>query len=110
MKLHRLATYGWYRISDADAGRLARTHLVRLPKPGYELRVLLGDGRWGYLSRQKLILSDEFQNARRWVWAVRLDTNEWGRVPEPKPARTKRRHGRFSSRRDRRSSRTRRRR
>jgi hypothetical protein len=90
VKLHRLATYGWYRVSDADAGRLARHNGARLPKHGYELRVQWPDGRWGHLKRTKLIISDEFQNARGWAWSVRLDANEWGRVPEPSRSRMSR--------------------
>lgn len=53
MKLTYLDS-GHYLVSKHDAGRLARRGpLGRLPKPGHEARVILDDGREGWLTRTK---------------------------------------------------------
>lgn len=61
---------GHYRVSDADAGRLAADAQAKVPRPGYELRVDLPSG-WGpaWLKRTP----HRHHNARGWVWAVMPD-------------------------------------
>ena len=64
--------YGIYYISDKRAGALARvTERGKLPKWGYELRVMIPDGA-AWLRRTALILSDPVKRRgkRNWVWSV----------------------------------------
>lgn len=73
----QLLSHGFYRVSDVDAGRLARTANVKLPRDGYETRVELPDGREGWLTRTPLETvtaraygMSESPKGRGWVWAV----------------------------------------
>ncbi len=61
--------HGHYRVSDADAGRLARGVKRKLPRHGYELIVELPDGRLAALSRTPLRFGPNAPK-RGWVWAV----------------------------------------
>ena len=64
--------YGIYYISDKRAGSLARaTERGKLPKWGYELKVMLPDGP-AWLRRTTLILTDPVKRKgkRNWVWSV----------------------------------------
>ena len=44
-------SHNHYRVSDADAGRLAKAVNAKLPRPGYMLRIELPDGRAADLLR-----------------------------------------------------------
>ena len=64
--------YGLYYISDKRAGKLARaTERGKLPRWGYELKVMLPDGL-AWLRRTTLTLSDPVKRRgkRNWVWSV----------------------------------------
>lgn len=67
---YKLIDTGFYRVTDAEAGRLAKaTPLKRLPRRGYELRVTLTNGRTAWLQRTAhQYYRDSPQ--RGWVWAV----------------------------------------
>lgn len=68
-----------YRVSDADAGRLAKARPPAsgnsLPRHGYELPVTLPDGEFAWLSRTPLRTSAYGFKApkRGWVWYVHAD-------------------------------------
>lgn len=69
MKLTHIS-HGFYRISDADAGKLARDANTHLPREGYELAVVLPNGDEAWLARTSF---KYYQNSpkRGWVWSVR---------------------------------------
>lgn len=70
---------GLYRISDAEAGRLARESHTRLPSPGELRTVNLPDGSFGYLGRtvlHKIYFSDAPK--RGWVWFVAPAPSSFG--------------------------------
>ena len=62
-------SYGHYRVSDAEAGRLARGVGKKLPEHGKELRVELPDGKLAWLTRT---IYRQYTDApkRGWVWAL----------------------------------------
>ncbi len=72
--------YDHYRVSDTDAGRLARRVGKSVPKGyGHELRVVLDDGRHAWLKRTPYrvghTLGDGYATTadvpkRGWIWAV----------------------------------------
>lgn len=65
-------SYGHYAVTDKEAGRLAKaTPRGRLPRVGYELCVDLPNGKRGWLTRTKLLMTDPIKNKRGWVWTVR---------------------------------------
>lgn len=64
----RHISHGFYRVSDAEAGRLARAVGKHLPKPGMELRVQLPDGRLAWLQRTPM--AGGGPRRRGWVWAI----------------------------------------
>lgn len=61
--------HGHYKISDADAGRLAREAGRPLPRHGYALIVELPDGRRADLLRTPYRFAKDAPK-RGWVWAV----------------------------------------
>lgn len=44
-------SHGFYRVSDRDAGKLAKAVGAKLPGPGRELRVSMPDGKLMWLQR-----------------------------------------------------------
>ncbi len=64
MKLRHLS-HNHYIVSDASAGILVREVNTKLPKPGYEVSVVLPNGMPAWLKRTPYQLK-----ARGWVWAV----------------------------------------
>lgn len=81
----RHISHGFYRVSDREAGQLARGVGKPLPKHGYELRVELSDGRLAWLSRTPTQYSLREGPARGWVWAV---SGIGGRRSNPTSARS----------------------
>ena len=74
MDSRRHLSHGHYRVSDKEAGALAREVGASLPKIGYELRVEV-DGRAMYLTRTPLSATTAAAYRmsapkRGWVWAV----------------------------------------
>lgn len=61
-----------YRVSDADAGRLARASAHgRLPRPGHSIDVTLPDGARAELLRTPYTRAGHTDAPKRgWVWAV----------------------------------------
>jgi hypothetical protein len=70
MKLTHIS-HGFYRISDADAGKLARDANTHLPHHGYELAVVLPNGDEAWLARTPSTFSVKNSPKRGWVWSVR---------------------------------------
>ncbi len=63
--------YGHYKISDADAGKLAKEAGKTLPKHGYQLTVSLPDGEIVHLLRTPYSANGHKDAPKRgWVWAV----------------------------------------
>jgi len=71
MRLQHIG-HNHYRISDADAGRLAKAVGQKLPEHGYELRVELPDGIRAWLSRSPYRYEKDSPK-RGWVWVVFSD-------------------------------------
>lgn len=70
-------SYGFYVLSDADAGRLAKDAGTHLPRHGYELGVELPNGLKAWLIRTPAMHGIRM-NKRGWVWAVyRRTGKEW---------------------------------
>lgn len=69
MKLTHIS-HDHYRVSDADAGRLARAVGRPLPRHGYELIVVLEDGRTAALKRTPYGSGHTDAPKRGWVWCV----------------------------------------
>jgi hypothetical protein len=74
---HTHMSHGFYRITDAEAGKLARGVSRPLPRHGYELRVVLSGGQLAWLSRTPLSSAGARAYGHRaaapkrgWVWAV----------------------------------------
>lgn len=63
----RHISHGFYRVSDREAGALARGAGKPLPRHGMELRVELPDGRLAWLSRTP---AKHLAPTRGWVWSV----------------------------------------
>lgn len=62
---------GFYRVTDKEAGALAREAGKSLPKHGYQLRVELPYGRMAWLQRTPVSSTRDFRApARGWVWAI----------------------------------------
>ena len=68
----RHISHGFYRVSDREAGQLARKTGRRLPRHGYELAVD-EDGKRYWLARTPVSTDAYgFKAPRRgWVWSVR---------------------------------------
>lgn len=64
-----LISHGHYRVSDKDAGILARAVGRGLPRIGYEMIVKLPDGRKATLLRTPYSVMTDAPK-RGWVWAV----------------------------------------
>jgi len=62
-------SHNHYRVSDHDAARLARDAGKKLPRVGYELSVVLPDGKKAWLTRTPTRYYPGFPK-RGWVWAV----------------------------------------
>ncbi len=61
---------GFYRISDRVAGKLALTTAAkRLPKHGYQVDVILPDGRKATMQRTSLQFRTDSPK-RGWVWSL----------------------------------------
>lgn len=64
-------SHGFYRVSDAEAGKLARGVGKPLPSHGRELRVELPDGKLAWLSRTPYSPRNWTDAPKRgWVWSV----------------------------------------
>jgi len=70
MNLGRHISHGFYRVSDAEAGRMAREVGAKLPRYGYELRL-----DHGALMRTPYRHHADAPK-RGWVWAVLVD-DDW---------------------------------
>jgi len=71
MKLKSISGGTHYRISDADAGKLARATGVKLPDWGREVRVQMPSGQLAWLRREtypQRLYTDAPK--RGWVWIV----------------------------------------
>lgn len=68
MKLQNIG-YGHYKISDADAGKLAKDAGKPLPHHGYMMTVKLDDGKIAHLLRTPYA-GHKDSPKRGWVWAV----------------------------------------
>jgi len=60
-------SHGFYRVSDREAGKLARSAGRRLPRHGYELAVE-EDGKRYWLARTP---NKSHLRKRGWVWSIR---------------------------------------
>jgi hypothetical protein len=67
MKLTHLS-HNHFRVSDADAAKLARASGHSLPRIGYEAEVPLPNGKKAWLKRD--YASTPSPNKRGWVWAI----------------------------------------
>jgi hypothetical protein len=70
----------FYRVTDAEAGALAREQGKPLPKVGWEMVVDVG-GKKAWLTRTETQHTPGFERyTRGWVWAIHPHTtNDYGR-------------------------------
>jgi hypothetical protein len=62
-------SHGFYYVSDAIAGQLARAVNAKLPGPGRELRVEVAPGVLGWLSKTPTRMLAGFPK-RGWSWSI----------------------------------------
>lgn len=68
-KLDRHISHSFYRLTDAEAGRLAKGVGKKLPRPGSELKVEVREEVTGWLTRTPMGYGADAPK-RGWVWAV----------------------------------------